>query len=166
MKSFKDGAGRTWDVEIDAWLIKQVAARTGVQLARLLDDNWALWGELVKDPVKFVDVLFVLVGDRAEKLGVSEEQFFRGLSGDPLEAAYEAFRGAFADFSPRHLRAILNAASDKAKVATERATEKALRTLERETQKSLAKIETWEPDATSSNSVTEPPVSPGSAPAG
>ncbi|AMV30182.1 hypothetical protein VT84_37670 [Gemmata sp. SH-PL17] len=161
MRSFKDRAARNWDVSIDAWGIKQVAARTGFQIGTLLDDNMAGFGALVKDPVKFVDVLFVLLTDQVTRYGITEEQFFRGLAGDPLEAAYEAFRGAFADFSPSHLRKILNAATEKAKVAQHAATERMLR-----------KIETLDPlgeepsASTSSRSATAPPESPASIPAG
>ena len=155
MRSFKDGAGRAWNVEITVLSIKQVAARTGFQIARLLDDNMAGFAALVSDPVKFVDVLFVLVGEQATKVPVTEEQFFRGLSGDALEAAYDAFRGAFEDFSPSHLRQILRAVSEKAKVAQQKATDAVLK-----------RIADLGADPISSTSVTATPASPESIPAG
>lgn len=159
MRAFQDGQGRAWEVALDVWRIKQVAARTGFQVGRMLDDGMAGLRELAADPVKFVDVLFVLCAGQAETRGVTEEGFFGALAGDPLEAAYEAFRGAFEDFSPRHLRTLLRASSAKAKVATERAVAKALK-----------EIETDEGEAgdrpTSSPSATSAPASPASIPAG
>jgi hypothetical protein len=117
----------------------------------------AIYGELHADPAKFVDVLYALVGDQAEKKGVGEEQFYRGLQGDALEGAYSAFWDAFADFCPRHLREILRAVTEKAKVATEKKLKTAL-------EKIRAMGE--EPAPTSSNSATSSPASPESAPEG
>ncbi|VTS03830.1 Uncharacterized protein OS=Isosphaera pallida (strain ATCC 43644 / DSM 9630 / IS1B) GN=Isop_2427 PE=4 SV=1 [Gemmata massiliana] len=157
MRSFKDGAGRTWDVSIDAWLIKQVESRTGFKIGTLLDNNMVGFEELVKSPVLFVDVLFVLCGDQAAKFPVTEEQFFRGLTGDALEAAYEAFREAFISFCPSHQRKILRAVTEKAKSAQDLATERVLQKIE-----SLDLL--TEPSAsTSSISASETPGSPASA---
>ncbi len=161
MKSFRDNVGRTWDVEITTWSVKQVASRTGFQIGSLLNDHMAGFTELASDPVKFVDVMFVLCGEQAAKVGITEEQFFRGLTGDALEAAYEAFRGAFADFSPSHLRKILNAVSAKAKVAQDQATEKVLQKIE-----TIDLLREPESASTSSSSASATPESPASIPAG
>jgi hypothetical protein len=143
-------------VELDAWALKKVNAATGVNVARMLDNNMALYGELVNDPAKFVDVLFALVGEQAAQKGVSEEQFYRGLQGDALEAAYGAFWEAFADFSPRHLREILRAVTEKAKVAGENKLKEVMDTI---------RAMGTGAESTSSPSASRPPESPGSTPA-
>lgn len=166
MRSFKDSRGRTWDVEINPLVMKRVKARTDFALAKLLDKNMELYGELISDPVKFVEVLFVIVSEQAEARKVSEDDFFACLSGDELEGAYDAFREAFQDFSPGHLRTVLRAADAKSKVATERKTERALRAIEAIDPDAEEKRSTPDQPATSSPSATAAPASSASIPEG
>ncbi|VTR96045.1 Uncharacterized protein OS=Isosphaera pallida (strain ATCC 43644 / DSM 9630 / IS1B) GN=Isop_2427 PE=4 SV=1 [Gemmata massiliana] len=104
MNRFKDNAGREWAVAIHVHAVEQVEARCGVKIAGLFRDGLAGLLELSADPVKFVRALWVLVEDQAEKFGVKPEQFGRALGGDALEASFEAFVHALADFSPSRLR--------------------------------------------------------------
>lgn len=162
MRSFKDSAGRNWDIEINPWFIKLVLSRTGFKLANLLDNNMALYGELTRDPLRFMDVLVALVSEQMETRKVTEEQFFKAIPGDPLEEAYEAFSLAFEDFCPSHLRKTLRAARAKTKLAMEKVTEKALKKIEAiDVEKELLV-----PPSTSSNSVIVPPALSASIPEG
>lgn len=126
MASFKDTAGREWTVAIDPWGIKQVRAKTGVHLGKLLEDKLAKYAELVSDPELLVDVIFVLCSEQAEKRNVTDEQFGRALGGDALEEATAAFVQAFSDFCPSRLRTILKAIHAKAATVQTAATAKAL----------------------------------------
>ncbi len=107
--TFRDGAGREWLVEIHAWGIKQVRQRTGVNLGTLHQNGFAPLGELLGDVEKFVDVLYVLCAEQAEKRGVSDEQFGRSITGDAGEDAANAFMGAYELFCPADRRAVFRA---------------------------------------------------------
>lgn len=150
MATFKDAAGREWALSIDAWLVKQVRIRTGVELGKLLDDNMRPLMELVSNCEKLVDVLWVLCEEQAAKLAVDESQFARGLSGDGLERAVLAFEEAFALFCPSRQREVLRALA--AKVQQVEAANVA---------KALAAIEAIDPNAltTSTTSASKPPAS-------
>ncbi|AMV29288.1 hypothetical protein VT84_33140 [Gemmata sp. SH-PL17] len=138
--TFRDNAGREWVVAIHVHAVEQVEARCDVRIGALLRDQLAGLFELLEDPVKFVRVLWVLVEEQATKVALTPEQFGRSLGGDALEAAWQAFVGALADFSPSRLRSRI-----RALVATTNA----------------------DPSpATSSGSVTNSPESSGSIPPG
>lgn len=80
-RSFTDTAGRTWPVAITVADLKRVRQLAGIELGKLTLQGLA---ELVADPATFADVIYVLVKDQADRLGVSDEQFGRSLSGDGL----------------------------------------------------------------------------------
>lgn len=107
MKSFKDTAGRNWQVAINVGSIKRVRDQAEIDLTTVLDPKANLLERLSNDPVLLVDVLWILVAPQAEKLGVSDEQFGEGLGGDALEAATTAFLEALADFFPSGRRRVL-----------------------------------------------------------
>ena len=158
MASFKDSVNRDWNIEIEPWVMKQVKARTGVDIGRFLDNELAGYLSLLKDPILFVDVLWVLVEEQADKKGITEEQFARSLGGDAGEAAVEAFEEAFGAFFFFFPRKLLNAMAAKGKAIAEKKTEQILK-----------KIEDLHPDApesTSSNSASSAPASSESIPAG
>jgi hypothetical protein len=107
MATFTDNAGRGWLVSIDTRQLRRVREATSFELGRLLDDGMRRLNEIGTDPELLCRVLFVLVGDQAGRVGVSEDQFFAGIGGDSLEAAFDAFLKAFADFCPSRRRALL-----------------------------------------------------------
>ncbi|HEY1191911.1 MAG TPA: hypothetical protein VGE74_30045 [Gemmata sp.] len=107
MSRFRDNVQREWSIVIDVVEMEKVHQRTGVTIWHLLKDGLAELRALQANPILFVRVLYVLCEGQAEKLGVTPEQFGRGLSGDALSDAYEAFLGAYADFSPSHLRPLI-----------------------------------------------------------
>jgi hypothetical protein len=109
-QSFTDSAGRKWDVAVTAADLTACREEAGVALGRLPLDKLA---EELADAEKLVAVLFVLVKDQIAKLGLTPEQFARGLDGDALEAATVAFWRAWADFSPRQTRRLVLGLVDK-----------------------------------------------------
>ena len=147
--------------------MKQVKARTGVDIGRFLDNEFAGYIAVLSDPVIFMDVLFVLVSEQAEKRGVSDEQFGRSLGGDAGEAAVAAFREAFESFCPSRQRKLLRAmAANGTKIVNKR-TEVALKRIESRTERVLKKLEARAAAVpTSSPSATSAPESSESIPAG
>jgi hypothetical protein len=113
MRSFKDTQGRTWIVSITFHELKLCRKLLGVKLADLSNDCCKPLGELIADAERFVDVLYVLCKEQADKANVSDADFGRSLDGDAIEAAIHAFVGAFADFSPSRTRALILGLADK-----------------------------------------------------
>ncbi len=105
MATFKDNAGREWLVSINTLQLRRVREATGFELGKLLDDKLRRLHEIASDPELLCRVLFVLCSKQRE--AVTEEQFFESLSGDQLEAAFDAFVKAYADFCPSQRRALL-----------------------------------------------------------
>lgn len=100
MRTFKDSADRTWTIGINVFAIKRVKGLLGVDLYSLVDGNFEGLGRLLGDPVSLVDVLFVLCKDEADRLNVSDEDFGRGMGGDSLARATDAFLAEYTDFFP------------------------------------------------------------------
>ncbi|MCS7168066.1 MAG: hypothetical protein RMI91_11980 [Gemmatales bacterium] len=66
----------------------------------MLDDHFKGLGQLLGDPVKLVDVLYVLCQDEANARQVSDEDFGRAMFGDAAHRATEAFLQQLIDFFP------------------------------------------------------------------
>lgn len=149
MARFRDLAGREWQVAIRVASLSRVREETGFELGKLLDEKLRRLGEIAADPELLCRVLYVLIGDQAVKVGVTLDQFFEAMAGDPLEEAFDAFLEAFADFCPSQRRQLLRTLARKNKEAAAEATGRAMAVLE-----------------TSSTSPTDSPGSPESTPAG
>lgn len=100
MKAFKDNAGRTWLVSINVAAVKRCRALCDVDLYGLVDDKFEGLSRLLGDPVSLVDVLYCLCKDEADKLGITDEDFGRGMGGDSLAVASDAFLEELTDFFP------------------------------------------------------------------
>ena len=114
MKSFTDNAGRTWTIEVNVTAIRRVRALVGVNIHQLVDNGLQALGRLVSDPLQLADVLYCLVKDEADARSVSDEEFGRGLAGDVITLAAEAFVEELIDFFPdARVRAGLRQVIDK-----------------------------------------------------
>lgn len=151
MATFKDNAGREWAVAVDVLQLRRVREATGFELGKLLDDNLRRLRELGADPELLCRVLFALCSEQAGRIGVSEEQFLRGVAGDALEAAFDAFMMGYADFCPSQQRKLLTTLARKQKEHAATMSERAMAALEA---------------ATPSGSVTGSPESSASIPPG
>lgn len=100
MASFKDREKRDWSVDITVGSIKRVADRLKINLYSLIDDKMAGFQELMANPVKLVDVVYVLCLPQAEAAKISDEDFGGSLCGESLNAMQEAFTTALIDFFP------------------------------------------------------------------
>jgi hypothetical protein len=101
MRSFVDNAGRTWTVQIHVTAIKRVRALLdGYDLYSLVDGKLEGLSSLLGDPILLVDVIYCLCKDEADKLGISDEDFGRGMAGASIERAKQAFVEEYVDFFP------------------------------------------------------------------
>lgn len=119
MITFTDELGRAWHVVLDYAAVRRVKSQLGVDLFKVLDDNCDLFQKLSVDIELAVNLLFALVADQAEKAGVSDEDFGRGLAGDAIDRAMEALVAETVAFFPKHRRAILEKIRQKMNLATE-----------------------------------------------
>jgi hypothetical protein len=99
-RSFTDGAGRVWIVELNVTQLKRVRDATGIHLSKLVGDSYRPLSEFLSDPPALCDVLYVLCREQADKVPLTDEQFGRALAGDVLQAAADCFVAALADFLP------------------------------------------------------------------
>lgn len=100
MHAFQDNKGRTWTFEIHVAAVKRVKALLGIDLFELIEDGFQEFGKLVANPVRLVDVVYVLCKEEADKIQVTDEDFGRSMAGDAIEAAANAFIEEYADFFP------------------------------------------------------------------
>jgi len=95
MTTFKDTAGRTWEVRITLGLLPRLRA-AGLPIKR-----GATLGQTVgplDDPDTLGQVLWAFCERQAEKDGVTPEQFAEGMDGPAISAAVGAVAGAITDF--------------------------------------------------------------------
>lgn len=98
MASFVDSSGRPWSVEITVATVKAVRSALGIDLLGVFGGT--LLADLVADPTKVIDVLFVVCEDQARALGIDDLAFGRLFSGPVLEGAVAAFMEALIGFFP------------------------------------------------------------------
>lgn len=100
MHTFTDNAGRVWTIQVNVATVKRVRGLVGIDLYQLVDAGFQSLGKLVSDPVQLADVLYCLVKDEAEAKQISDEEFGRGLAGDAITLAADAFVEELVDFFP------------------------------------------------------------------
>ena len=103
MRSFRDAEGREWHLTVDVNAAKRVRSLAGVDL---LDITGGLFDKL-SDPITLCDVLYSICKPEADKRGVTDEEFGRGLLGDPIDSATEALLEELVDFFPSRRREFL-----------------------------------------------------------
>lgn len=100
MQQFKTLDGKDWIIKINIAAVRRVRDLVNVDLTAMLDNGMRPLGELLGDPVKFIDVLFVLVMDQAREYGISDVQFGEQMAGDVIEEAAQKFVQEVLDFFP------------------------------------------------------------------
>lgn len=126
MRSFEDRNGLSWTVDINVSTVRRVRQMTGVNL---LDTKSGGFGDLAQDPIKLVDVIYVVCKDEADKRDVSSESFGAAMVGDAINAAWIALIEDLADFFPNPavreaLRRVVMEIKSADKTLTERVQEK------------------------------------------
>ena len=110
MAKFSDAKDREWIVDVTVGTIKKVRKALDIDLA---DPSGADVNRMVDDPVLLVDTLWLLCEDQAKEKKITDEDFGRGLVGDPIELATTALLDAVADFFPGPKRSLLRKATEK-----------------------------------------------------
>lgn len=113
MRQWDDDKGETWTIDIHVGAIKRVRAATEVDLAAALEGK--VLERLAEDVALFVDILWVLSADQAEKKDppCTEEDFASHLRGDAIDRATEAFLQELVDFFPQRRRKSLRKILEK-----------------------------------------------------
>lgn len=120
MSKFVDNCNREWLVSINVAAVRRLRDRIDVDLYRLADDGLKSLSDLLNDPCKLVDVIYVLCEAQAKERGITDEQFGEGLGGDSLNHASDAFVEGLVNFFPDpKARAALRKAVAKAKDLSE-----------------------------------------------
>ncbi len=114
MPHFTDTAGHRWNLALSVGTVKRVRELSGVDLLTILDKPQALV-DLASDPVRFVDVLFIVIKPQADQIGICDEAFGESLDGETVEAATDAFLEALVDFFPGARKTTLKRVLDRAK---------------------------------------------------
>ena len=126
MQTFEDAKGQKWDLEITVGVIKRVRSALDIDLVEL---DAAVYKRL-DDPVMLVDLLWLICEEQANGRKVSDEDFGRGLAGDPIEHATNALLGAVADFFPGRKRSLMQTMISKTATLQEAATKMAMDKIE------------------------------------
>jgi hypothetical protein len=164
VSKFNDNKGRPWELTVDTVMIRHVARRLdGLRIDKLHDDAARGLVELMGDPVRLVDVLWVMVEEQAKGRGVTDEDFGRAMVGDCLDAGGLAFHEALADFSPSRRREVAKALLAKEREIGAQATAKVLAEIGGITLESLTRdgAEPSKPATSAAESSASTPAPPG-----
>lgn len=120
MCTFQDDRGRTFGLQVNVTSLKEIKRRLQIDLLTLLDGDNKPLTQLVGNPVKLVDALYLLCKEDCDAQGISDEDFGRGLGGGAIERATDAFLQALIDFFPRSQRTLMRELLAKSDEATAR----------------------------------------------
>ena len=98
MTSFRDTAGRTWQISLTIDALKRVKSLLQIDLTEPLQGEPPLMTRLAIDVLLLCDVLFALIKPQADAAGVSDEVFGASLGGEANLAAQEALTQEWLDF--------------------------------------------------------------------
>ena len=101
MKTFKDNADRTWDVQINVAAIKRVRDLVDLDLLAAAAGGGAVIQKLAGDPILLCDVVYVLCKLQADERNVSDEEFGRAMAGDAIAEATTAVLEELGSFFPK-----------------------------------------------------------------
>jgi len=98
MTTFRDTAGRTWQISLTIDALKRVKSLLQIDLTEPLQGEPPLMTRLAIDVLLLCDVLFALIKPQADAAGVSDEVFGASLGGEAILAAQEALTQEWLDF--------------------------------------------------------------------
>ena len=126
MRTFKDAKGRAWELSVDVAVIKRL--RTSIQFDLAGADVLATVKRLIEDPILTCDVVYAILQPDLSGKGISQEEFWSGMAGDPIEDALKALLEEITDFTPNRparerLRLLLKTMGEMAQVKDAQADE-------------------------------------------
>jgi len=99
LQVFKDEKGREWNLEVNICTVKLVRDLLKINLLELEVGSPPLLTRLGTELMLLVDVIFVMLKEQADAVGVSDEEFGRGLNGPSILSAQTAFFDELCFFS-------------------------------------------------------------------
>lgn len=119
MATFKDTAGREWEVKITAGRLTRLRELLGYSVAIVATpEGVAEWRgpEVTRDPERFGEVLAILLAEQFKSTGITRDAFEEAFDEDAYRAAGAAFKDALMGFSqvPDALREIFRAGDEAA----------------------------------------------------
>jgi len=96
VRTFTDGAGRTWSVAVNVDALQRV--RDVLKCDPLDVEQFV--PRIIDDPIFLCDVVYCICKPQAETANVSDVEFRRAMGGDSLLQAQTAFLEELADFFP------------------------------------------------------------------
>lgn len=100
MRSFVDGIGREWNIDVSTHELRSIRRQTDFRLTDIFLDELSGLARLSTDYELLVDCLWICCADQAAREGTSEDSFVRALTGNSLADAYAALVEATIDFFP------------------------------------------------------------------
>lgn len=108
MASFKDSAGRTWELASNTAAIKRVRSATGVSLGKISDGLYETYADAFLDLEKLTDVLYAWCA--GQHPDVTAEAFaVEVMDGETIHEARRAMDEAFLLFFPSRQRQAMKA---------------------------------------------------------
>jgi len=98
MRTFRDSAGRSWQIRLTIRIAKMLRDACGFDLMQLAEGNPPAIVRLYTDLPFLASILWTLVGEQAGKLGVTEDQFLEAMEGDAVREAMAALQEELLDF--------------------------------------------------------------------
>lgn len=99
MADFTDAQDRKWSVSIDVPTIKKLK-QYDLDVLGMFDEGFKGFEQLVGDPVRLVDTLWVVCEDEASGRGIDEVAFAKAMVGDAISRAVNALVEGVCDFFP------------------------------------------------------------------
>ncbi len=108
MKIIKDLKGREWKLSITVGSVKRVDSELNLNIYKVADKDFLK--TIIEDPIKFIDMLFVLVEDQAKELDVDDIEFGKSFDGDAIAKSVNLFLEELVNFFPPSKRESLKKA--------------------------------------------------------
>jgi len=148
MKSFKDTAGRQWNISVTIGAAKRIKDTLGVDLLRLdkpsEDDKLPLLTRLGVDELLLAEIICCLIGEKQfAEHNVTEDDIRDSFDGSTMLAAQTAFYEELIDFFQQRGRDYLATAIEKQLATIDAAAKKAETILDKLDPKSLINGKTF-----------------------
>lgn len=127
---FIDSKGRKWDATVDVPTVKTIRNTLKVDLMDLLNGKPDALVQLIDDPILLVDALYLICREQCQEKGINDEEFGRGLVGEGIDNAVDAFLVGVTYFFPKGRRAVALEVVRKIGESMDRVTTKALAALQ------------------------------------
>lgn len=100
MAQFTDASGRSWQVSINVYALKQLRDVLKLDMLQANANGEDGLQRLIQDPILLIDALYVICKTQCDLAKITDEDFGRLMAGDVLQNATAAFMDAYADFFP------------------------------------------------------------------